>query len=75
MNRNRRKRIDNILERIEEIESEIVDIRDEEQEAFDNLPESIQFSERGEAMEDSVSCLEEIDFSDIIESLNSAKGQ
>lgn len=35
-------------------------IRDEEQEAFDNLPESIQCSERGETMEDYISTMEEM---------------
>lgn len=38
---------------------EIIEMcRDEEQEAFDNLPESIQFSNRGEMMEDYVSEIE-----------------
>ncbi len=32
---------------------------DEEQEAFENLPESLQYTERGEAMETTVSELEE----------------
>ena len=35
-------------------------IRDEEQEAFDNLPESIQCSELGETMEGYIGTMEEM---------------
>ena len=35
-------------------------VRDEEQEAFDNLPESFQCSERGEAMEEYIYTMEEV---------------
>lgn len=33
--------------------------KDEEQDAFDNLPESFQYSERGEQMEEYISDIEE----------------
>lgn len=43
--------------------SEAVEIitfaRDEEQEAFENLPENLQYSERGERMEESIASLDE----------------
>lgn len=51
MNIARCKRLQKIVEQIEEL-------RDEEQEAFDNTPESLQFSERGEKMEEAIQCLE-----------------
>ena len=35
------------------------EVRDEEQEAFDNLPESFQYSERGEQMKQYIDSLEE----------------
>lgn len=37
---------------------ELEEIRDEEQDAFDNLPEGIQESERGEHMEEYISQME-----------------
>lgn len=45
----------------EEIQSAIVELRDEEQYAFDNLPESIQGTERGERMEGAVDKLDDAD--------------
>ncbi|MGG7621296.1 hypothetical protein [Bacillus coreaensis] len=33
-------------------------VKDEEQDAFDNFPEGLQVSERGEAMEDAISKIE-----------------
>lgn len=59
MNNTRRKAIQAIMNKLEEIMEEIECIKDEEQEAFDNLPESIQTSERGEAMESAVYNLDE----------------
>lgn len=47
----------------EEIQSAIVELRDEEQDAFDNLPESIQETERGERMEEAVDKLDDADSS------------
>ena len=52
MNKNRRKAIGDIYDKLIDIQSDLECIRDEEQEAFDNLPESIQYSERGERMEE-----------------------
>lgn len=71
MNKHRRKQI---LEAISQIESLVQDILDEEQEAFDNMPESLQCSDNGmvseeaqenleaaiEALEDAIMRLEEI---------------
>lgn len=55
--------INELIERFEEIKAEAIDqlseIRDEEQEAYDNLPESLQDSERGENMQDCIDALEE----------------
>ena len=66
MNAKRRNAIDSVIneliEKFEEIKSEAIDqlseIRDEEQEAYDNLPESLQESERGENMQDCIDALE-----------------
>ena len=59
MNKNRRNAISDIYGKLIDIQSDHECIRDEEQEAFDNLPESIQYSERGERMEEYISSLEE----------------
>lgn len=76
MNKSRRSRIDAIIEQAESLAHYIDDIREEEEAAYYNLPESIQESERGELMyeaidylEDAISSLEEV-----TDYLNSAKG-
>lgn len=67
MNAKRRNAIESVIneliERFEEIKAEAIDqlseIRDEEQEAYDNLPEALQDSERGENMQNCIDALEE----------------
>jgi cell shape-determining protein MreC len=46
MNANRRKRLREILRKLEEAQSEIESVRDDEDEARDNMPESLQESDR-----------------------------
>jgi molecular chaperone GrpE (heat shock protein) len=60
MNDFRRKRLDYLKDKLADICDEIEIIREEEENAFDNLPESLQDSERGEAIQDAVYQLEEI---------------
>ena len=60
MNRIRRKELAEIISLIEEARERLEAVRDDEQEAFDNLPESIQYSERGETMEEYISTMEEL---------------
>lgn len=59
MNKARRTRLAAIYDKITELQEMIGEIRDEEQEAMDNMPESLQGSERYETMEAAVSALEE----------------
>lgn len=59
MNKQRRKMIADVVERLEATKSDLEMIRDEEQEAFDNMPEGLQGSERGEAMEEGIYQIEE----------------
>lgn len=77
MNKIRRKNIDAIQERLEELRSDVELILDEEQEAFDNLPESLQEAERGQAMQDSIDYLEEAisSIDEAIGNLETAKGE
>ena len=59
MNKLRRKKLQEIREQIDILKCELEEVRDEEQDSFDNLPESLQYSERGETMEANVSNLDE----------------
>ena len=66
MNNERRARLRKLGEQIQELTSTVSElsqeaeaIRDEEQEAFDNMPESLQQGERGQASEAAISQLED----------------
>jgi len=50
MNMQRRKRIEKVGRLLEELLEEVEALQEEEQEAYENMPESLQSSERGEAM-------------------------
>ena len=50
MNKAQKKKLDKIWSILEEV-------IEQEQEAFDNTPESIQLSEKGEAMEENIDTL------------------
>lgn len=50
MNNIRRKKLEKALSMIGSAKDILDEVRDEEQEAFDNLPESFQYSEREEQM-------------------------
>lgn len=71
MNKQRRKRIKEIIEKLQAL---VEDILDEEREAYDNMPEGLQMSDNGmiseeaqenleaaiDALEEAIDCLEEI---------------
>ncbi|GAA5666925.1 hypothetical protein Brsp07_05447 [Brucella sp. NBRC 14130] len=66
MNKARRKAIADLIDRLDtlkgiadEIRSEVETIKDAESEAFENLSESFQGSERGQAMEAAAYALED----------------
>ena len=52
MNKERRKEIASIIEELTSLQERITYVCDEEQEAYDNLPEGIQASAKGCQMED-----------------------
>lgn len=60
MNKARRKEIARAITLMEKAREILEEVMDEEQEAFDNMPESLQCSERGEAMEEYISTIEEV---------------
>lgn len=55
MNKERRKALQEVCDLIGQAKDLLEQVQEEEQEAFDNLPEVIQMSERGEQMEDNSS--------------------
>lgn len=87
MNKQRRKDIDSIIERLHEIKSTFEDVltdvegvRDEEQESYDNMPEGLQQTERGEIAQEAIdkldevySALEDLDLDDLIGMLEEAQ--
>lgn len=72
MNNERRVRINKTISALQELGEEISAIRDDEQEAFDNMPEGLQSSERGERAQEAISNLESAALDDIISYLESA---
>lgn len=75
MNNKRRKQISEVLGTLDYLRETIEDIHAEEEEAFENLPESLEGSDRYDAMEEAVSNLEDaVDLVDeLIEALENAK--
>ena len=60
MKEERLKTLKRCLNMIQNVHDVLEEVRDEEQDAFDNLPEGLQYSERGELMEEAVNNLDEI---------------
>ena len=54
MNNERRKEIEKAIKYIEEAQEIISSMMDEEQEAYDNLPESFQYGDRGEQLQENI---------------------
>lgn len=48
MNNERRKTISTLISEVEEIIAKVETLRDDEQDVYDNMPESFQAGERGE---------------------------
>ena len=57
MNKARRKKLEEAYELIEKAQGIIEGVREEEEEAHDNLPEGIQNGERGQQMEEYIEYL------------------
>jgi exonuclease VII small subunit len=58
MNKARRKWLEDIIGKLEEQKDELYQLYEEEQEAYDNMPESLQESERGQIASEFVDSLE-----------------
>lgn len=71
MNKARRKQIEDTIEKLDLANLELTNAKDDEQEAYDNMPESPQESERGIDMESAIGDLEDAisELEGVIESL------
>ena len=74
MNDNRRKKLETVSSKLDELKMSLQDVVNDEQYSFDNLPEQFQEGERGEKMEEAISNLEDaIDYIDsAMESISEA---
>lgn len=59
MNRDRRKRLGKLLDKLIDLKTELAEICDEEQEAYDCMPESLQESEKGMKVDEGICSLQE----------------
>lgn len=69
MNKKRRKQIDDIAGQLGVLKDRLEELRDAEQESFDNMPEGFQQAESGQKMEAAVAIIE-----GVIDSLENASG-
>lgn len=72
MNKEQRERLSQILDALNTALNDIDEIKCEEEEKYDNLPENFQYGEKGEAIQDGISSLEDAYsyLDDAISSLN-----
>lgn len=71
MNKERRKCLEDVVINLVALKADLECIQCEEQESFDNMPESLQVSERGEAVEENANDLDSCssDLQDVIDDL------
>lgn len=75
MNADRRKKLDEIRSKLEDAKWELESVASDERDAFDNMPESLQQGERGQAVEQAADTLDEAasDIDDILSKIEEAK--
>lgn len=59
MNKERRKKLEKAFEKIGEVKDILEEVKDEEQESLENLPDNFRYGERGEEMECYIAMLDE----------------
>ncbi len=77
MNKDRRKRIDEIHTALEQWVSMIEDLESEEQDAFDGMPDGLQDSERGQVSQSAIDSLVDArdSLTNALDALEAAKGE
>lgn len=58
MNKQRRKVLEEIIEEMDVLLTKLEDVKTEEEEAYDNMPESFQEGERGERMQEAIDSMD-----------------
>lgn len=58
MNKNRRNRIVEIIDQINDVKNDIEDIISEERDAYDSLPESFQTGAKGDKIESAIAAMD-----------------
>jgi len=58
MNKHRRNKLEMISEQLQQLMGELDAVKTAEEEAYDNLPEGLQESERGERMQEAIDNLD-----------------
>lgn len=73
MNNDRRKKIKKIIIDMESIKALLEDVLIDEESSFDNMPEGLQYSEKGEASQEAIDLMNEAveGFEEVIDNLNS----
>ena len=59
MNKERRDRLSDVIASLEEAKDLLEDVKNDEQDAFDNMPVGLQCSERSSKMEDYIELMED----------------
>lgn len=67
MNNDRREELLDVTDLLEQAIDRLNEIRDDEQEAFDSMPEGLRYSSKGDAMQEALDTLDE--FEDSIASI------
>lgn len=71
MNKEQRARLGKIVEQLYDLQSQIEEVKDDEESKYDNLPESLQESDKGESFLEAIDSLDDAlsYLSDAIDSL------
>ena len=72
MNNERRKKIKKIISDLESSKMLLEDVLVDEESSFDNMPEGLQYSEKGEASQEAIDLMNEAveGFEEVIDNLN-----
>ena len=71
MNKERRKRLDDVIDKLEELQQEVAAIGEEEREAYDNLPDNLNDTDMANQMSENADDLDSLDgdFESLLDSI------
>lgn len=59
MNKHRRKKLSDVFDKLTEIMDTLEEVKNEEEESYENLPDGLKCSQKGEEMDKYIAMLEE----------------